>query len=346
MNPGKTPIFIMGTQRSGTTLLRLILNAHSKIAIPEEARFLTPLLKKRYLKKAISGDSLKKLIGYLSSNEQFKLWNYDSRTFLEHLSAKDEISLHELIDSMFSSYCANEGKAIWGDKSLFFATIDILTALFPDARFIHIVRDGRDVYDSWRKMDPTKGNASVIALDWSYKLHKIESSLKKLPPGHQLTIRYEDLIGDPERTIKAVCSLVGVEYESGMLDFYKTSHYYIGDHHSNLIFNAINDTNRAKWRKNLSPGEIKAFALLARHYLKKYNYNYEIPDENLSFPDVLRILKSLAVGIPKRIGQIIHAHRAYDKALRSGQSVKVVPTGNMPRGLKKETAGHETHQKI
>ena len=340
MNSGKTPIFIMGTQRSGTTLLRLILNAHSKIAIPEEARFLTPLLKKRYLKKGISGDSLKKLVGYLSSNEQFKLWNYDSRSFLEHLSRKDEISLHELIDSMFSSYCANEGKTIWGDKSLFFATIDILRALFPDARFIHIVRDGRDVFDSWRKMDSTKGNASVIALDWSYKLYKIESSLKKLSPANQLTIRYEDLIDDPEKAVKAVCSFVGVEYETGMLDFYKTSHYYIGDHHSNLIFNAIDNANRAKWRKNLSPGEIKAFTLLARHYLKKYDY--EIPDESLSFLDVLRILKSLVVGIPKRIGQVVTAHRAYDKALKSGQSVKAVSTGNMPRGLKKEATGHET----
>jgi sulfotransferase family protein len=331
------PIFIMGTQRSGTTLLRLILNAHSKIAIPEEARFLVPLLKKRYLKKSIRGDSLIRLIRYLSSNEQFKLWNYDSLGFFRHLSQRNEVSLRELIDLMFSSYCISERKTIWGDKSLFFSVINILSTLFADACFIHIVRDGRDVFDSWRKMDRTKNNAAVVALDWCYKLRKIENSLKRLSPERQLTIRYEDLIGEPEKTIKTVCSFIGVEYETGMLDFYKTSNYYIGSHHSNLIFNPINSENRSKWIKNLSSDEIKAFTFLARRYLEKYNY--EMPAKNLSFYDVFGIFTSLAIGIPKRMGQVIYTHRAYEKALKSGQPVESVPTGNMPRDLKKEPLG-------
>jgi hypothetical protein len=331
------PVFILGTQRSGTTLLRLILNAHSKIAIPEEARFLTPLLRTKYLKDNISGEALRRMILYLSSNEQFKLWNYDSREFFAHLSQKTQISLRELIDSMFSSYCASEGKTIWGDKSLFFGSIDILNALFPDSRFVHIVRDGRDVFDSWRKMDPTKNNAAVIALDWSYKLYKIECSLKKLAPERQLTIRYEDLIENPEGAIKTVCSSIGVEYETGMLEFHKTSHYYIGDHHSNLIFNAVTNNNREKWRKNLAPEETRIFNMVGRHYLAKYRY--ELPDGNPSFGDLARTLKSLVVGIPQRIGQVMRAHRAYDKALRSGESVKIVPTGNMPRGLKTKEDG-------
>lgn len=340
MNPGNAPIFIMGTQRSGTTLLRLILNAHSKIAIPEEARFLTPLLKKKYLKKNLTGDSLHRLVSYLSSNEQFKLWNYDSRPFLLELARKSEISLHELISTMFSSYCSAEGKTIWGDKSLFFSAIDILVSLFPEARFIHIIRDGRDVFDSWRKMDPTKNNSAVIALDWSYKLHRIENSLKRIPSTHQMVIRYEDLISEPERITKAVCAFIGVEHEVSMLDFYKTSHHYIGDHHSNLIFNAIDNANRAKWHKNLTPGEIKAFTLLARHYLVKHDY--EIPDENLSLFDIAKILKSLAIGIPKRIGQVVYAHRAYERALKSGESVKEVSTGRMPRGLKTTDGGTQS----
>lgn len=337
MNPDNAPIFIMGTQRSGTTLLRLILNAHSKIAIPEEARFLTPLLKNKYLEKNFSGDSMQNLISYLSSNEQFKLWNYDSRPFLAELAHKNEISLHELIGAMFSSYCSAEGKTIWGDKSLFFSAIDILGSLFPKSRFIHIVRDGRDVFDSWRKMDPTKNNAAVIALDWSYKLHRIESSLKLIPSTHQMLIRYEDLISEPERITKAICAFIGVDHEINMLNFYKTSHHYIGDHHSSLIFNAIDNANRAKWHKNLTPDEIKAFTLMARHYLMKYGY--EIPDEKLSLLDIAKTLKSLAVGIPKRIGQVVHAHRAYEKALKSGESVKAIPTGRMPRGLNTTNSG-------
>lgn len=324
----------MGAQRSGTTLLRLILNAHSRIAIPEEARFLTPILKKKHLAKHFSGESLRRLVRYLSANEQFRLWNYNSHPFLAGLSQKDAVSLRELIETMFSSYCAAEGKTIWGDKSLFFSSIDILGTLFPDARFIHIVRDGRDVFDSWRKMDSTKGNAAVIALDWRYKLYRIERSLKRIPSAQQLTIRYEDLIGEPEKQLKAICAFIGVEYEAGMLDFHKTSHQYIGDHHSNLIFNAINNANRAKWRKNLTPVEINAFTLMTGSRLKQYGY--EMPNERCSLRDALEIFKMLIFGIPKRIGQVIHAHRAYEKALRSGEPVTAVPIGNMPRGITKD----------
>jgi len=326
------PIFIVGTQRSGTTLLRLILNAHSQIAIPEEARFLMPLFKQKYLKHGISGTSMKTLVSYLSQNDQYKLWNYDPREFLLQLSQMESIGLGELIDSMFTSYCRSEGKTIWGDKSLFFRTIDILNTLFPEARFIHIVRDGRDVFDSWRKMDPSKNNASVIALDWSYKLFKIEQSFRKIPPGHAFTLRYEDLLERPEEVIKEVCAFLNVEYEPAMLDFYKTSHFYIGEHHSHLIFNAISKSNAAKWRKNLASLEIKSFNLLARHYLKKYRY--EIADVGLSFGDSLKIGMKLLTGIPKRIGQVVYSSWAGTMALKKGGAEKSLPVGVMPKGKK------------
>ena len=97
------------------------------------------------------------------------------------------------MDGMFSSYAVSEGKSTWGDKSLFFGSIDLLHELFPRARFIHIIRDGRDVFDSWRKMDPTKRHATVMALDWRYKLRSIERSFEKLPASLAKTLRYEDL---------------------------------------------------------------------------------------------------------------------------------------------------------
>ena len=332
------PIFIVGTQRSGTTLLRLILNAHSQIAIPEEARFLMPLFKQKYLKHGISSTSMKTLVSYLSQNDQYKLWNYDPQEFLLQLSQMESIGLGELIDSMFTSFCRSEGKTIWGDKSLFFRTIGVLNTLFPEARFIHIVRDGRDVFDSWRKMDPSKNNASVIALDWSYKIFKIEKSFSRMPSGHTFTLRYEDLLEKPEEVIKEVCTFLNVGYEPAMLDFYKTSHFYIGEHHSDLIFNAINRSNTAKWHKNLTPLEIKSFNLLAGHYLKKHHY--EIADAQVRPGDSLRIGMNLLTGIPKRIGQVVYSSWAGTIALRKGGAEKSLPVGVMPKE-KKSSEMHE-----
>lgn len=326
------PFFIVGTQRSGTTLLRLILNAHSKIAIPEEARFLMPLLNETYLRQGVKGAELKSLINYLAANDEFKLWNYDSQPYLDWLTQKEEISLRELIDSMFKSYCHSEGKTIWGDKSLFFRTIWILNELFPNARFIHIVRDGRDVFDSWRKMDPTKNNAAVMALDWRYKLYKIERSFGAIQAERTFTLRYEDLLENPETTIQHICNFLGMTYEPAMLEFHKTSHNYIGEHHSNLIFKAIDNSNSAKWQKNLSSLEVKSFNLLAKPCLEKFGY--KLPPGKVSPNDLLKIALHLIIGIPKRIYQVARTSWAGAKALKKGEAVKGVQVGIMPKGTK------------
>jgi len=334
LNEQNPPIFILGVQRSGTTLLRLILNSHSHIAIPEESTFLMPLLKKKNIKAHLSGKSLKALVNYLSLNSQLKLWNYDCSDFLHSLSEKEHITLKNLIEEMFRSYCRNNSKSIWGDKTpSFFRKIDILNLLFPDAKFIHIIRDGRDVFDSWRKMDPSKKNVAVAAIEWRYKLSKIEKSLRFVPDKNRLTIRYEDLLEQPEIMIESICSFLGIAYESDMLDFYRKSHCNVGEHHSHLIFQPINKNNKEKWRKNLTVREVKTFSILSGHFLKKYSY--EIPDESITVSDILFIIKNLFWGFPKRILQVFYTKILIERSLRKGLGFSSPTLGKMPKNSKK-----------
>lgn len=312
--------FIVGTQRSGTTLLRLILNAHSQITVPREAFFLMPFLKKKYLNRFISGSSLRVFADYISSRPEFKTTYVDGNygESLLQLSQREKITLRDLLDDMFSSHCRNEGKSIWGNKTpSFFRKIDILFTLFPNAKFIHIVRDGRDMFDSWRKMNPNNpaiNNVAFVAFDWSYKLFKIEKSFKKIPESNRITIRYEDLLNTPEKIIESICSLIGIECEANMVDFYKSSRKYTIPHHSELIFKPLDKSNMYKWKKNLVRREVKIFNLLARYYLKKYNY--EIENSTLTLLDILFMIKSLLVGLPQRLIQIISTKRTTEKGLR------------------------------
>ncbi len=320
MEPSEKQIFIVGTQRSGTTLLRLLLNAHSQIGIPEDASFLMPLLKKRYIHKDIAGDNLKALVDYFSLNSWFRLWNYDCSDFLSRLSKTNKISLHDLIERLYFSYCDKGGKKIWGDKTpSFFRKIDILFRLFPDAKFIHIVRDGRDAFDSFRKVDQTKNNSAVMAIDWDYKLFRIEKSFKKLPIDNRVTVRYEDLLEDTEKALRTICSVIGVDYEINMVNFYKAADNYIGAHHSKLIFSPVNKNNRYKWKKNLSLKELKVFNVLAGYYLKKYNY--EVGVERVNLFDIMYLIKSLLLGLPRRITEIARMKKTLEKAAKEGQSI-------------------------
>jgi len=325
------PFFIVGVQRSGSTLLRLILNAHSQIAIPEEARFLTPILKKKYIYQPFQGKQLKLLVEYLTKVPHFKLWNYDASLFIENLKKKKKITLREFIEELYSSYCKYEGKQLWGDKSLFFNWIDILYTLFPEAKFIHIVRDGRDVFNSWRKIDPLMNNVAVAALDWSFKLSRIERSFSKLPKSNYMTLRYEDLLSEPEESVKSICNFIGVSYEPAMLEFYKTSHYYIGEHHSELIFGPLKKDNCYKWKKTLTKREINIYTFLAKNTLNKYGYEIEC---SYTINDIILAFLYTVIGLPKKMWQIVKIRIILKEAIKKGGKFKMLPVGLPPKQKK------------
>jgi hypothetical protein len=323
------PFFLIGAQRSGTTLVRLILNAHSQVAIPEEGTFFMPLLKKKYLGREFSGPSLKSLTGYLEHNPQFKLWGGRYDDYFQELSERKKITLGQLISDIYTVYSHGEGKQLWGDKTpSFFRKIDILAALFPEGKFVHIVRDGRDVFNSWRKMDPSKDNAPLVALDWSYKLRTIERSLEKMSPENHTTIRYEDLLENPENQVKSLCSFLAIEYQESMLDFYQTSSRYIGQHHSALIFQPLNKENRYKWKQKLTRREIDAFTRVAHRCLRKYGY--EIPQRTMSILDGIHLMGQILVGVPQRLWNVFRVKRSYEQALKKGRSATDIAVGQTP----------------
>jgi len=323
------PFFIVGVQRSGTTLLRLLLNAHSDIAIPEEASFLRPLFKNEWSGQSITGPKLQRLVNYLRANEQFNLWNFDREPLLQEIGSREAITFSEVMDIMYSSYAKNEGKIRWGDKSLFFGSIEKLYEMFPKARFIHIVRDGRDVFHSWRKMDPAKSHPSVMALDWKLKLDFIERSIKTIPASNMLLVRYEDLLTQPNESLQKICNFLSIDFEEDMLRFHQSSNKYIGKHHSDLIFKAIDDSNITKWKKLLTQNEIDMYQFVAGKSLKKYGY--EIFSGGLKIKTSILTGLDLLVGLPKRVIELIKVRLAFRRALREGEATKTIQVGELPK---------------
>lgn len=312
--------FIIGAQRTGTTMLQLILNSHSKICVAREAEFLMPFLKWKYVHSTLSGYFLKNFYSnyLLTVGDDVKFSYAHFSEFFSQLSDTNPLTLKELLDGLFTYCCQSKGKSIWGNKTpLFVFKINLLFNLFPDAKFLHIVRDGRDVFNSRRRLRHIDNDPIINAIDWTYKQFKIERSFEKIPSGNKLIVRYEDLLDKPKGTITSICSLLGIEFEDNMLNFYKTSRNHLSPRHSKLIFKALNKDNKYKWKVNLSPKEIKIFDTVARHYLKKYNYVVSESSFMLSFPFYL--LKSLLFVMPNKIIPLIDRKKTFDRAIKKGK---------------------------
>ena len=294
-----SPVFIIGAQRSGTTLLRLMLNAHPEIAIPEEGGFWKPLLRicESNVERQIEGRELQRYIEYIDKDPQFRLWGMEADDLFEDVREK-AVTLAELMSFVYVRYAEQQGKSIWGDKTpSFFRMIDILNKLFPNARFVHIVRDGRDLYLSWRRIDPTKRNISVTALEWAYKVRQAQQAMKKMMPEKWLEVRYEDLVRDPKGKLMEVCGFLSIDYKPGMLEYWKTSDSFIGKHHSKLIFKPVSSESVGKWKRKLSKKENRKFELVAGRMLASRGYELA-SDGSASLGVIGEVIVELIWGLP------------------------------------------------
>jgi hypothetical protein len=339
---GLDPFFIIGAQRSGTTLLRLIINSHSQVAIPEEGTFLMPLLRelRGSYHESIGKKQLKNYIKYIQNNHQFMAWKFDGfETFSDLL--KKEVSLKNLIESLYIDYAASHGKVQWGDKTpSFFRKVVELSEMFPNAKFINVVRDGRDVYLSMRRREWGRKNASVAALEWAYKVRTVERSFKQLPFERFHVLRFEDLIRDPEGRVKEVCQFLGINFEVRMLEFWKTSDRFIGRHHSALIFKPISDISAEKWRKSMTLREKLAFELIAKDCLRSYGYALIFKGWINPLRKV-RVYLSLVFGLPLRALQVIGVATILKVCARCGVGTGVAGGSRyLKNGRKRYDGGH------
>ncbi|CED70299.1 putative sulfotransferase [Aliivibrio wodanis] len=226
--------FIIGSPRSGTTLFRLMLNKHKQLIVPPEAGFLTWLYDSY---KNYNSDMLECFIDELSETKKFDSWNIDTQSLKIYIKKSTPENYKELIDLVYRFYAKSvliKNFTIMGDKNNFFLNeIEKIDEIYPDCKFIHIVRDGRSVAVSYQGLANKKLNSKNapqlsncihdIAKVWKTDIAKIETSFKAIDKDRVLCIRFEDLILETETTLEKVVDFLGIEYDSEMLDYYLTT---------------------------------------------------------------------------------------------------------------------------
>lgn len=233
--------FIFGSPRSGTTLLAQTLAAHSRIVVPYETDFIVPAA---FVFDRVKDPDVGRPIirGLLTHSAGFKksLGELLDPAELDAILGSAEYSLAGLLKAIYERVAVKSSKSIAGDKSpndlQFIRIIIKQLSDATDIKFIHIVRDLRDVMASIRARNWTAADADIyIPRMWnSTNLYLHE--LYRDDPSRYRFLRYEDMVTDPEISFRALCGFLGVEFESGMLDHQKRDpRFQRMRHHQNLL---------------------------------------------------------------------------------------------------------------
>lgn len=266
-----SPIFIIGVLRSGTTLLRVILDSHSKIAAASE----TPWILGGY-----GDNSIRQLSQFLVTDKFGPVNNLpgvDEQTVL-HAS-------RTFLSEMFTPFIHNKGKELLVLKTpQDIKYLEFLLSLYPDSKYIHIFRDGRDsacslvenkstyfgAIDDYGELNHK--NAFKRWYDWELKIRKL---LADNDP-RKIRIRYEDLVTEPESTLKSVCSFIEVDFEPEIVHFSKFNHTlpkWEAGSHDLQHKKKIDDSSIGRWKERFSEEESSYISKQYGTFLKSLGYN-------------------------------------------------------------------------
>ena len=206
------PFFLVGSIRSGTSLLRLMLDGHPDIAFNLESEYLVSQLPK--------GNGFPDVVEYVSWLEHDRVFQHS------RFSINKELDYVSLMNDFLWQKKEREGKSIIG------ATVHDdfgeLKRIWPNAKYIHIYRDGRDVSNSVMQMGLT-GNAYMAADYWLKAEHEWNELANTLSPSDYINISYEDLICDAKNSLEGICNFIRVSYSEHMFDYANDSTYGLPD---------------------------------------------------------------------------------------------------------------------
>jgi hypothetical protein len=310
-------VFIVGCPRSGTTLTERLLNAHPQIAVTHETRWIPDCFTHR---RGVTEEGLvePRLVTTLLEHKRFPFLEI-TREELEQLVVTDPpIPYATFVSRLLDLYGRARGKRLVGDKTPRYARcIGVLHELWPRARFIHVIRDGRDVYlsaKSWiseamLERYPTwrEHPALSAGLWWTRNVRMARESAAMLDPALYHEVRYEALVADPARECAALCAFLDVPYEAAMLRFHERSHNLRpasarppGSRKRLPVTRGLRD-----WRSELSEQEVRQFEATGGDLLDELGYERSplAPDEG-TLLEAAQVRDAFAAVMHRRVRQL------------------------------------------
>ena len=268
---------MFGYDRSGTTLLSLMVGAHPDIAVPFSTTDLWYRLNGKLddYNQLASNDDVQQLVDDILQDERIKLWDVDldREQLLADLPTGDYAAV---VDRIHSAYAREKGKSRWGNISI--ATIRYMHRVnewFPDAQFIHIVRDGRDVAVSHMNYEFGTDNVYDCVTKWVNAVGQNLRMGEMLGADRYMVIKYEDLILDTENALRRMCDFLSVPYSAAMMDHLAAGEGKIPESKKFLwpiISKPLDPSRVGRWKTRLSMTKRTIFEAHGTYLLRELAY--------------------------------------------------------------------------
>jgi hypothetical protein len=267
------PVFIGGCGRSGTTLLGSMLGTHSHCLATPESKFNLTVFR-NCIQDNGEVDAVAAL-GRIKEHWSFKIWGID----LDSTPVSEQnvwTSYSELMEWLVKKYGSKVGKAqpkIWVDHTpgnvTYAAT---LLRLFPQAKIIHLIRDGRAAASSVIKLDWGPNTVTKASRWWMEKVAYGLAAESFFGPERVKQVRYENLILEPEAILKEICAFLQLEYQPEMVNGsgFRVPQYTSRQH--TLVGQKPNVERLQAWQKELPPRQIEIFESIAANFLSSLGY--------------------------------------------------------------------------
>ncbi len=217
-SPGWAMPIIVGAPRSGTTLLRLMLDAHPDLAIPPETHFI-PTLQHLDSKQPQREAFYHRLV----TDIRWQDFHLSNQEFYDALMEIEPFTLSAGLRCFYRLYTARLGKQRWGDKTPpYVLSLQQIQTLLPEAHFIHIIRDGRDAALSLQNLWWGPGHdPEAQAARWLWRIR--EGRQQGQYCAHYLEVRYEELITNTTKVLQTICDFIQLPYHPNMEGYYQSA---------------------------------------------------------------------------------------------------------------------------
>jgi hypothetical protein len=282
---------VVGAPRSGTTLLRFMLDAHPLLSIPPETGFLIPAAQLAADCRDDRDGLFHVVTTYPPEAPGWRDFGIDAESFRRELTRVEPFSIRDGVRAFYRLYARNQGKPRYGDKTpMYFEHIRAIGALLPEARFVHIVRDGRDVALSLRKtwFAPTQ-DIATLALVWRAGIARARDAGRA--SGRYFEVRYEDLVMAPRPCLEAVCRFVDLDFDAACLSYWQGTPERLKEHRTRLgVDGTVVVTHEQRldqqrltmepprldrifrWKEDMSSAERAVFEEAAGDMLREHGY--------------------------------------------------------------------------